>query len=54
MYKECASYMFGANWTLYLQIKQGVDVVKRVEGVGSNSGSTSKTVKIADSGELKE
>ena len=37
-----------------LQIKQGVDVVKRVEGVGSNSGSTSKTVKIADSGELKE
>jgi cyclophilin family peptidyl-prolyl cis-trans isomerase len=30
-----------------------MDVVKKVEAVGSNSGSTSKTVVIKDSGELK-
>lgn len=36
------------------KILEGEDVVKRVEGVGSNSGTTSKPVTIKDSGELKE
>jgi peptidylprolyl isomerase len=34
------------------KVLEGEDVVKRVEGVGSNSGTTSKKVTIADSGEL--
>ncbi|KAL7495879.1 hypothetical protein ACHAWT_004212 [Skeletonema menzelii] len=34
------------------KVLEGEDVVKRVEGVGSNSGSTTKTVTITDSGEL--
>ena len=34
------------------KVLEGEDVVKRVEGVGSNSGATSKTVTIKDSGEL--
>lgn len=31
---------------------KGEDVVKRVEAVGTNSGTTTKKVTIADSGEL--
>eukprot|EP00579_Thalassiosira_antarctica_P008210 CAMPEP_0201877518 /NCGR_PEP_ID=MMETSP0902-20130614/8910_1 /ASSEMBLY_ACC=CAM_ASM_000551 /TAXON_ID=420261 /ORGANISM="Thalassiosira antarctica, Strain CCMP982" /LENGTH=199 /DNA_ID=CAMNT_0048404981 /DNA_START=56 /DNA_END=655 /DNA_ORIENTATION=- len=34
------------------KVLEGADVVKRVEGVGSNSGTTSATVTIVDSGEL--
>ena len=34
------------------KVLEGEDVVKRVEGVGSNSGTTTKKVTIADSGEL--
>jgi peptidylprolyl isomerase len=34
------------------KVLEGEDVVKRVEAVGSNSGATSKTVTIKDSGEL--
>jgi len=34
------------------KVLEGEDVVKRVEGVGSNSGATTKTVTIVDSGEL--
>ena len=33
---------------------EGMDVVYKVEGVGSSSGKTSAKVTIADSGELKE
>jgi len=36
------------------KVLEGVDVIKRVEAVGSPSGKTSKKVTIADSGELKE
>mmetsp|Transcript_8124 Transcript_8124/g.19992 ORF Transcript_8124/g.19992 Transcript_8124/m.19992 type:complete len:198 (-) Transcript_8124:126-719(-) len=36
------------------KVLEGEDVVKRVEGVGSNSGTTSSVVTIADSGELSE
>jgi len=35
------------------KVSEGMDVVKAVEAVGSQSGKTSKTVKIADSGELE-
>merc|ERR1719454_1490272 len=35
------------------QVSAGMDVVKTIEGVGSQSGSTSKTVTIHDSGELE-
>jgi len=34
------------------KVLEGLDVVKAVEGVGSQSGKTSKTVVIEDSGEL--
>jgi peptidylprolyl isomerase len=34
------------------KVSEGMDVVKAVEGVGSQSGKTSKKVTIADSGEL--
>jgi len=35
------------------QVLEGMDIVKKVEGVGSPSGKTSKEVLIADSGELE-
>jgi peptidylprolyl isomerase len=34
------------------KVTEGLDVVKKMEAVGSRSGSPSKAVKIADSGEL--
>jgi cyclophilin family peptidyl-prolyl cis-trans isomerase len=36
------------------KISEGMDVVKAIEGVGSRSGTTSKDVMIADSGEITE
>ncbi|EOD17948.1 peptidyl-prolyl isomerase [Emiliania huxleyi CCMP1516] len=35
------------------KVLEGMDIVKKVEGVGSPSGKTSKEVLIADSGELE-
>ena len=32
----------------------GMDVVKKIEGYGSNSGKTSKTITIADCGEISQ
>merc|ERR1712222_65503 len=34
------------------QVTEGMDIVKKIEGVGSQSGKTSKQVVIADSGQL--
>ena len=34
------------------QVSKGMDVVKAIEAVGSGSGATSKSVKIADCGQL--
>ena len=34
------------------EVIEGVDVVKKLEAIGSNSGKTSKKAEIADSGEL--
>jgi peptidylprolyl isomerase len=36
------------------KVVDGMDLVKKIESLGSQSGSPSKTVTIADSGELKE
>ena len=33
-------------------VVEGIDVVKKMEGVGSDSGKPSKLVKIADCGQL--
>jgi len=35
------------------KVIEGMDIVKTIEGVGSQSGKTSKKVAIADSGELE-
>lgn len=35
------------------QVVEGLDVVKKMEALGSTDGKTKKTIKIADSGELK-
>jgi cyclophilin family peptidyl-prolyl cis-trans isomerase len=34
------------------KVIEGMDVVKKIEAVGSQSGTTSKKVSVADSGEL--
>ncbi len=36
------------------RVVEGMDVVKKIEGYGSRSGSTSATITIADCGELKD
>ena len=35
------------------KVVEGMDIVKKIEAVGSQSGKTSKTVTIKDSGELE-
>jgi peptidylprolyl isomerase len=35
------------------EVIEGMDIVKKIEAVGSQSGKTAKVVKIADSGELR-
>merc|ERR1739848_125712 len=35
------------------KVLEGMDIVTRIEAVGSSSGATSKTVIIEDSGEIK-
>ena len=34
------------------EVTKGLDVVKKIESYGSRSGQTSKTIKIADSGQV--
>ena len=45
-HRVCDPAVFG-------KVLDGMDVVKAVEAVGSQSGTTSKTVTIDDSGELE-
>ena len=40
--------------TVFGRVLEGMDVVKKVESVGSPSGQTSKPVTIVNSGELSE
>ena len=35
------------------KVEEGMDLVRRIEALGSQSGTPSKTVTIADSGELQ-
>lgn len=39
--------------TVFGKVLNGKDVVDKIEGVGSRSGTPSKTVTIADAGELE-
>ena len=39
--------------TVFGKVEEGMDLVKRIEALGSQSGTPSKTVTIADSGELQ-
>jgi peptidylprolyl isomerase len=48
---SCIHQLDGRH-VVFGKVLEGEDVVKRVEGVGSGSGKTSKTVTIVDSGEL--
>merc|ERR1711964_728738 len=45
------SWLDGRN-VVFGTVSEGMDVVKTVEGVGSQSGSTTKDVVIKDSGEI--
>ena len=36
------------------KVLEGMDVVKKIEGYGSQSGKPSKKIKVAESGEIKE
>ena len=46
------SFLDGKH-TVFGKVTNGLDVVKKVEAVGSQSGKTSKKVTIEDSGELE-
>jgi len=36
------------------EVLQGMDLVRKIEAVGTSSGTPTKTVKISDSGEITE
>ena len=38
--------------TVFGEVLEGEDLVKKIEGLGSQSGKTSKVITIKDSGEL--
>jgi len=48
---EKTSWLDGRH-VVFGEVLEGKDLVKKLEGVGSGSGKTSKKVKIADSGEI--
>jgi hypothetical protein len=46
-------HFFSSSDLFLPQVIEGMDVVKAIEAVGSQTGKTSKVVKIVDSGELE-
>ena len=42
------------NHTVFGKVVEGMDVVRKMETMGSSGGSTSKKILIEDCGELKE
>ena len=42
------------GFTVFGRVIEGMDVIKKVEALGSRSGRTSRTIEIADCGELKK
>lgn len=45
-------YRLDGKHVVFGSIVEGIDVVKTVEGYGSESGATSKKITIADCGQL--
>lgn len=53
--RACFCPRFSTRTTLlHVVVMEGMDVVTKIEAVGSGSGTPSKKVVIVDSGELKE
>ena len=44
--------LLAGKHVVFGNVTSGMDVVKKVESYGSSSGKTSKTITIADSGQL--
>ena len=44
--------LYDCKHVLFGKVKWGMDVVKKIEAVGSQSGKTAKPVKIADCGQI--
>uniref|UniRef100_A0A8C9XXD6 Peptidyl-prolyl cis-trans isomerase n=1 Tax=Sander lucioperca TaxID=283035 RepID=A0A8C9XXD6_SANLU len=51
--KPLSSFRLDDKHVVFGSVKEGMDVVKRVESYGSQSGRTSKRITIADCGELE-
>lgn len=48
-----SSFRLDGRHVVFGSVKEGMDVVKKVESFGSRSGRTSKRITITDCGELK-
>lgn len=48
-----SSFRLNGKHVVFGSVKEGMDVVRKVEAFGSRTGRTSKKITIADCGELK-
>lgn len=51
-YGKCLIFRLDGKHVVFGQVVDGLQVVKQMESVGSNSGKTSQPVVIADCGQL--